>query len=428
MDQTQPLDWQPEEEEEERPRQAARDEEPRGRLQVVVGNCDSEKEFPVYRGDNVIGRHESCGVRLAAQSVSKRHAVIEVDDDGHLIYDCNSLNKTRRVRRVLKPGVRYALRDGDLLLFADVACRYFLVPRWSSGSGSGGRTETRGGEAETEAGDSEDDSLALSPTQNYQAKLERTPFPLRTPQAGVYVQDSDDEETSARNKAHPGTSGLNSTQGFGSQSRSKFQTPSNTVVPESDDEGPGSSSPCSPFEGLHSASGSDTAQDGGGSGGGQTPAGTPSLPGPHRLDFLPSLSESESGAEGEEEPSSVTEEGAASGTVCTAGQEAPAEPGGHPLESPSAPGLLPYFNLDSDSEEGEEGAGTGSGPQAVAAPLFRLPEPRGNNNNNNSSSSGSGNGPPCSREGRSTRAGPERGQRYRRGGRRQVGAGEGERG
>uniref|UniRef100_A0A4W3H203 FHA domain-containing protein n=1 Tax=Callorhinchus milii TaxID=7868 RepID=A0A4W3H203_CALMI len=66
-------------------------------------------EFPVYRGDNVIGRHESCGVRLAAQSVSKRHAVIEVDDDGHLIYDCNSLNKTRRVRRVLKPGVRYAL-------------------------------------------------------------------------------------------------------------------------------------------------------------------------------------------------------------------------------------------------------------------------------------------------------------------------------
>ncbi len=97
-----------------------------------------QSEFPLYVGENVIGRDPSaCSVLLPAQSVSSRHAVISIsvfrsssdgfgngDDVEALLWDMGSLNGTRKGRFKLTPQVRYALTDGESVVLADVPCQY----------------------------------------------------------------------------------------------------------------------------------------------------------------------------------------------------------------------------------------------------------------------------------------------------------------
>ncbi len=97
-----------------------------------------QSEFPLYVGENVIGRDPSaCSVLLPAQSVSSRHAVISIsvfrsssdgfgngDDVEALLWDMGSLNGTRKGRFKLTPQVRYALTDGENVVLADVPCQY----------------------------------------------------------------------------------------------------------------------------------------------------------------------------------------------------------------------------------------------------------------------------------------------------------------
>lgn len=42
----------------------------------------------------------------------------------HLLYDCNSKNKSRRDKLQLQPNVRYELNHCDMLVFGDVRCQY----------------------------------------------------------------------------------------------------------------------------------------------------------------------------------------------------------------------------------------------------------------------------------------------------------------
>ncbi len=98
-----------------------------------------QSEFPLYIGENVIGRDPaSCSVLLPAQSVSSRHAVISIsvfrssndrfgkgdDDVEALLWDMGSLNGTRKGRLKLAPQVRYALTEGESVVLADVPCQY----------------------------------------------------------------------------------------------------------------------------------------------------------------------------------------------------------------------------------------------------------------------------------------------------------------
>ncbi|XP_060706404.1 mediator of DNA damage checkpoint protein 1 isoform X2 [Hemiscyllium ocellatum] len=223
--------------------------------------------FLLYQGENIIGRHESCHVHIPVSSVSKRHAVIEIDGDSHLIYDCNSLNKTRRKNVVLKPDIRYAINDGDLFLFADVACQYVLLsPPAAPAGDSGSETDSESlfphakpgsGDQQLDdndaAGDnleSAEDSLMVSPTQPYYTKSVVIAL-----QSDTYVKDSEDDDTpwkcsapfTARDGQH--------------QSALARQTPSAHVVPESDEEEGESSHSNLQSKQLHYDSETDLEED-----------------------------------------------------------------------------------------------------------------------------------------------------------------------
>ncbi|MGH0153697.1 UNVERIFIED_CONTAM: hypothetical protein FKN15_027374 [Acipenser sinensis] len=101
---------------------------PMGRLRLFSNAHCKETDFQLFAGENTVGREESCAVALLAGSVSKRHAVIEIERGSHLLWDCGSLNGTRKGRMQLKPRVRYDLQDGELLVFADLPCQYFILP------------------------------------------------------------------------------------------------------------------------------------------------------------------------------------------------------------------------------------------------------------------------------------------------------------
>ncbi|XP_059826961.1 mediator of DNA damage checkpoint protein 1 isoform X2 [Hypanus sabinus] len=245
MDATQQLIWEPDEQDEE---QGGSDREPRGRLRIFAGSQRAETEFMVYSGMNVIGRHESCHICIPVQSVSKKHAVIEIEGDNHLIHDCKSLNSTRRKNAILKPFIRYQICDGDLFLFGDVACQYVMLPPAAQLLDSDSETDSESmlpqmrpcagtdgweeltdsdpaPEAASSSLESADDSLVLSPTQPYGHKLA-----MQVVQSDVYVKESEDDDTPWK-EARSISSRMSQDPNI-----SVHQTPSSHVVPESDDE------------------------------------------------------------------------------------------------------------------------------------------------------------------------------------------------
>ncbi|XP_078422599.1 mediator of DNA damage checkpoint protein 1 [Cetorhinus maximus] len=386
MDQTQLLSWEPEEEQQGEEELRDTDREPRGRLRVFAGSQEPETGFLVYTGENVIGRHESCHIHIPVQSVSKKHAVIEIEGDSHLIHDCNSLNKTRRKNTILKPNVRYAINDGDLFIFADVACQYRLLPPApakddDSGSetgsesmfpqsrlGTGGERPDSGGVASEDliskatSGDLEspEDSLVLSPTQPYQTKSSM-PF-----QSDTYVKESEDDDTPWK-----GTGPFVSRHGR-HLNASIRQTPSAHVVPESDDEGDETSRSNAQSVQLHNDSDTDLEED--------------QQPGEKWAELNPkrpvddNCVNSETGAAEEHQGcnsllatggatanhSNTAKETVSPGEAldCDPGRISSQEPGVPP---PAAADLLPHFSRDSDSEVEleEQDSGLNSGGLTV---------------------------------------------------------------
>ncbi|XP_063439986.1 mediator of DNA damage checkpoint protein 1-like isoform X2 [Mytilus trossulus] len=102
-----------------------------------------EKSFPLYEGNNVIGRHEeSCNVCIPLKGLSREHACIEIKGESFLIYDKNSRNKTKRNQLYLSPDVRYELKNGDNLMFGDVTCKFYIGNKdVDAGSETGSESE-----------------------------------------------------------------------------------------------------------------------------------------------------------------------------------------------------------------------------------------------------------------------------------------------
>ncbi|KAK7100319.1 hypothetical protein V1264_023292 [Littorina saxatilis] len=98
------------------------------------------KDYPVFEGDNIIGRGESCQVYIPSKSLSKEHACITVKSGSHLIYDKGSRNKTRRGKLFLSPDVRYELKHQNELTFADIKCAYSIAAETKAGDDTGSET------------------------------------------------------------------------------------------------------------------------------------------------------------------------------------------------------------------------------------------------------------------------------------------------
>lgn len=84
------------------------------------------REYLLQAGENVIGRDPSAMVMVASESVSRRHAVIVVDERGATIADLKSKNGTSaNGQPVDQPRT---LEDGSVVLFGNVEMIYRRAP------------------------------------------------------------------------------------------------------------------------------------------------------------------------------------------------------------------------------------------------------------------------------------------------------------
>ncbi|KAM9310188.1 mediator of DNA damage checkpoint protein 1 [Pholidichthys leucotaenia] len=263
------------EEEENEDKNGSERGEPMAKLCILKNEHIPEAEFPLFLGDNVLGRdRNTCTLHLPASSVSKRHATIslsiyrqrgqdsEVEIEA-LIWDLGSMNGTRKGYLKLTPNVRYALSEGDSLVVADIPCQYascsvdsFSCHRDTSspmGTNSGVKARlpyasgVKGGDASRDSKQCVDEgpaAIVLSEKTAVKASclsFEQTPS---QPQ-GTLVPESDSDSDSERGGRRDGrykALEYDSHSHKSSPNSSIFLSPTNVTVPESEDESPITSS------------------------------------------------------------------------------------------------------------------------------------------------------------------------------------------
>lgn len=96
----------------------------------VPGRTGATLQLPggrsVTLGDDpiILGRSDGCEVVLDHRSVSRRHAVIQPDDDAHAVVDLGSTNGTRVNGIAFPSGVARRLEDGDEIRVGAIRVRY----------------------------------------------------------------------------------------------------------------------------------------------------------------------------------------------------------------------------------------------------------------------------------------------------------------
>jgi DNA-binding winged helix-turn-helix (wHTH) protein len=80
----------------------------------------TEGTFRLAEGENIVGRDSECSVRLDSDSVSRRHARLDVDNQSRIVWleDLGSKNGTELRREPVRGRVE--VNDGDALVFGDV--------------------------------------------------------------------------------------------------------------------------------------------------------------------------------------------------------------------------------------------------------------------------------------------------------------------
>lgn len=76
------------------------------------------REFHLVRGANVLGREPGAGIKIDASAVSRRHAVITIDEEGATLEDLGSKNGSYVADERITSPVR--LRDGDTFRLGSV--------------------------------------------------------------------------------------------------------------------------------------------------------------------------------------------------------------------------------------------------------------------------------------------------------------------
>ncbi|KAM3873257.1 mediator of DNA damage checkpoint protein 1 [Diretmus argenteus] len=253
--------------------------EPLAKLRVFKNEHMPETELPLYLGDNVLGRDPNmCTLLLPAPSVSKQHSTICISvlrgRGRHgavvmeaLVWDLGSMNGTCKGYFKLTPHVRYALSEGDRLVMADIPCQYVGCAVDKVSDQGNTRTpvngdlgeRSRGSDALREKGcdtctDSENGvnrdtkvpAIVSSPGQEETSKtpartrcltFEQTP----TQPEGTLVPESDsdsDGERRGRKERRAKARVSESDSHISSPSCSTFVSPTNKIIPESEDESP----------------------------------------------------------------------------------------------------------------------------------------------------------------------------------------------
>ncbi|KAM4736254.1 mediator of DNA damage checkpoint protein 1 isoform 2-T2 [Anableps anableps] len=226
---------------------------PLAKLCILSNPHISEKELPLFLGDNVLGRDPNiCTLQLLASSVSKQHATISISvyrrrgrerevEMEALVWDLGSMNGTRKGLLKLTPNVRYALSEGETLVLGNIPCRY-VSSRVDSPSSLGdmGTPLCRHSEANARLSYSSD--YASKKFVSCGTKAKRTPVtggclsfeqtPIQ-PQ-GSLVPESDSDSESERGDGKQKTIDSHTS----SPSSSAFLSTPSKVVPESEDESP----------------------------------------------------------------------------------------------------------------------------------------------------------------------------------------------
>lgn len=225
---------------------------PLAKLCILKNEHIPEGELPLFLGDNVLGRDpNTCTLPLLAPSISKQHATIcisvyrkkgchsEVDTEA-LVWDLGSMNGTRKGRSKLTPNVRYALSESDSLMMADIPCKYVSCAVDGVSSQGGVRTpvsrKVRLPDASAEKGGYT--STGSKKCVNGRClSFEQTPT---QPQRTLVPESDSDSEGEREGGGDRRRKALvsDSDSYKSSPTCSTFLSPTNKIVPESEDESP----------------------------------------------------------------------------------------------------------------------------------------------------------------------------------------------
>ncbi|XP_051920895.1 mediator of DNA damage checkpoint protein 1 isoform X2 [Hippocampus zosterae] len=328
-----------EEEKEEKP---TKPRQPLAKLCILKNDHVPEREFPLFMGDNVLGRDVStCTLPLLAPSVSKQHAAIRISlhqrrgsrsgvEIEAVVRDLGSMNGTRIGRVKLIPNIPYPLSEGNRLFMADMPCQYLGID--DAHQNIGGRPLGVGISLAKDSVEKRD-GLKATPVQ-----------PQRTL---VPESESDSDGEGPRNRES-----RRKLQGSDSSPTcSTFLSPTNKIVPESPDCADGtpitpSSSTRETSHGHVSFGKEESDVDAGGQ---------------QKKDTLAFVDDSD------EERAGAAENGPTPGTADFALEQLKTPASFTEVESPqrststAAPHAISKFNMDSDTDV-EEDAGE---PKAV---------------------------------------------------------------
>ncbi|XP_054477540.1 LOW QUALITY PROTEIN: mediator of DNA damage checkpoint protein 1 [Anoplopoma fimbria] len=268
-----------EDEEEDKEENENKRGRPLAKLCILKNEHIPENELPLFLGDNVLGRDpNTCTLPLPAPSISKQHATICISvykrrgrysgvDIEALIWDLGSMNGTRKGHLKLTPNVRYALSEQDTLVVADIPCQYVscttdtvssqedMMTPVSRNSGVNARlpdpSGEKGGDPSTgikkcvNGGSKARVSLpnqedtGKTPVRTSCLSFEKTP----TQPEGTLVPESDSDSDTERGDRRRKALVTDSDSHKSGPTCSTFLSPTNKIVPESEDESP--ITPCS---------------------------------------------------------------------------------------------------------------------------------------------------------------------------------------
>lgn len=87
------------------------------------------EQFPLYEGENTIGRHSSNMIQIVDSTVSRYHAVIEMFGDEVVFMDWQASQPSEINGELVTPGERHALKDGDRIRVGITSLRFVVNRR-----------------------------------------------------------------------------------------------------------------------------------------------------------------------------------------------------------------------------------------------------------------------------------------------------------